>query len=319
MIPVARVHEARERIKTLVATTPITQDPKLNIFYKWENHQVTGSFKLRGATNKIFSLHNNALVQGLVTCSAGNHGQGVAVAAANKGSRCIVYASEHASQVKVYAMKKLGADVRLVRGGYVEAERTAQQEALSTGKTFVSPYNDELVIAGQGTIGLEAVEQLAGLTEIDALLVPVGGGGLISGLGTFLSSLKVRPRIIGVQSEASSFAYHLFYTGSQQGVVEADSIAEGLAGEIDHESITIELMQKYLDDVILVSEEEIREAIRYAWHHYHEIIEGSAAVGLAARLAGKIQLHSALAIITGGNIQPELLDEIIHQNLSSDE
>ena len=127
----------------------------------------------------------------------------------------------------------------------------------------------------------------------------------------FFSTLKNRPRIIGVQSEASSFAYQLFYTGSQQGVNEEDSIAEGLAGEIDHDSITVPLMKMFMDDVILVSEEEIREAIRYAWHHYHEIIEGSAAVGLAARLAGKIQLHSALAIITGGNIQPELLDEII--------
>ena len=160
MIPVDWVHEASERIRTLLVTTPISHDPKLNIFYKWENHQVTGSFKLRGATNKVFSLENKALDQGLVTCSAGNHGQGVAVAAAKRRSGCIVFASEHASQVKVDAMKKLGAEVRLVQGGYVEAERTAQEYAKQTGKIFVSPYNDELVIAGQGTIGVEVVEQL---------------------------------------------------------------------------------------------------------------------------------------------------------------
>ncbi len=311
MIPVDWVLEASERIRTHVITTPISHDQKLNLFYKWENHQVTGSFKLRGATNKIFSLEEKALEQGLVTCSAGNHGQGVAVAAAKRRSGCIVFASEHASPVKVEAMKKLGAEVRLVQGGYVAAERTAQEYAKQTGKIFISPYNDELVVAGQGTIGVELEEQLIRSKEISALVVPVGGGGLISGLGLFFSTLKNRPKIIGVQSESSSYAYQLFQTGSQQGVNEKDSIAEGLAGEIDHNSITVPLMKMFMDDVILVSEEEIREAIRYAWHQYHEIIEGSAAVGLAARLAGKIQLHPALAIITGGNIQPELLDEII--------
>lgn len=311
MIPVEWVLEASKRIRTHVITTHISHDQKLNLFYKWENHQVTGSFKLRGAINKIFSLEEKALEKGLVTCSAGNHGQGVAVAAVKRRSRCIVFASEHASPVKVEAMKKLGAEVRLVQGGYVAAERSAQDYAKRTGKIFISPYNDELVIAGQGTIGVELEEQLIRLQEISALVVPVGGGGLISGLGVFFSALKNRPKIIGVQSDASSFAYQLFQTGSQQGVIEKDSIAEGLAGEIDHNSITIPLMNMFIDDVILVSEEEIREAIRYAWHQYHEIIEGSAAVGLAARLAGKIQLHSALTIVTGGNIQPELLDEII--------
>ena len=312
MISVESVLEASERIRPHVITTPISHDKNLNLFYKWENHQVTGSFKLRGATNKVFSLEKEKLDHGLVTCSAGNHGQGVAVAAAKSRSSCIVFASEHASPVKVEAMKKLGAEVRLVQGGYVAAERSAQEFAKRKGKIFISPYNDELVIAGQGTIGVELEEQLIRSQDISALVVPVGGGGLISGLGAFFSTLKNSPKIIGVQSEASSFAYQLFQTGSQQGVNEKDSIADGLAGEIDHNSITIPMMKMFLDDVILVSEEEIREAIRYAWHQYHEIIEGSAAVGLAARLAGKIQLHSALAIVTGGNIQSELLDGIIH-------
>ena len=311
MIPVERVLEARERIRTHVITTPVSHDQKLNLFIKWENHQVTGSFKLRGATNKIFSLEAKVLEQGLVTCSAGNHGQGVAVAAAKRRVACIVFASDHASPVKVEAMKKLGAEVRLVQGGYVAAERSAQEFAKRAEKIFISPYNDELVIAGQGTIGVELEEQLIRSQDIPELVVPVGGGGLISGLGVFFSTLKNRPKIIGVQSEASSYAYQLFQTGSQKGVNEKDSIADGLAGEIDDNSITIPMMKMFIDDVILVSEEEIREAIRYSWHQYHEIIEGSAAVGLAARLAGKIQLHSALTIVTGGNIQPELLDEII--------
>lgn len=311
MITAEWVIEASERINLLVVKTPVTQDPKLEIHYKWENHQVTGSFKLRGASNKVLSLGIDAIQKGLVTCSAGNHGQGIAFAAAKWGCNCTVFASEHASPVKVKAMEKLGADVRLVPGGYVEAERTAIAHVLASGETFISPYNDEHVIAGQGTIGHELVEQLDGLDEMNTLLVPVGGGGLISGLGIYLSSLRKRPRLVGVQSEASSFAHRIFSTGSQSGVVETDSIAEGLAGEIDHNSITIPLIQKYVDDVILVSEEEIREAIRYCWHNYKEVIEGSAAVGLAARLAGKIQSHPVVAVITGGNIQPELFNDIV--------
>ncbi len=134
---------------------------------------------------------------------------------------------------------------------------------------------------------------------------------MISGLGVYLSALSKRPRLIGVQSEASAFAHQLFRTGSQSGVVESDSIAEGLAGEIAHDSITLPLIQQYADDIILVSEEEIRAAIRHCWVNYQEVIEGSAAVGLAARLTGKIQLTPSAIIFTGGNIQPELFKEII--------
>ena len=311
MIPAERVIEAYRRIQPLIVKTPVTRDPKLDIYYKWENHQATGSFKLRGAANKVFSIHTDELNKGLVTCSAGNHGQGVAAAAANRGGKCTVFASEHASQVKVEAMKKLGADVRLVRGGYVEAEKAAITHAQASGEVFISPYNDEQVIAGQGTIGVELIDQLEGLLPIQALLVPVGGGGLISGLGVFLNSFPKRPKLIGVQSEASAFAHRAFHTGRQDGVVEVDSIAEGLAGEIDHNSITIPLMRQLVDDIVLVSEEEIRAAIRFCWVNYHEVIEGSAAVGLAARLAGKIQSHPTAVILTGGNIQPELLNDII--------
>ena len=311
MITPEWVFKASERIKPLTVKTPISHDPKLNVFFKWENYQATGSFKLRGATNKVFSLDEKLIKGGLVTCSAGNHGQGVAVASAKMGSSCIVFASDHAASVKIEAMKQLGADVRLVAGGYVEAERTAIAFAQTHGMPFISPYNDELVIAGQGTIGVELLKQLERLQELKALLVPVGGGGLISGLGVLLSSLQKKPLLIGVQSEASAFAFQVFNTGKQNGVIETESIAEGLAGEIEDQSITIPLMHKYVDDILLVSEEEIREAIRYCWVQYNERIEGSAAVGLAARLTGKIQSGPVAVVITGGNIQPELWHEII--------
>jgi len=311
VIPAEWVIDAVKRIQPMIVPTPVTKDTQLGIYCKWENRQKTGSFKLRGASNKVFSLEKLALEKGLVSCSAGNHGQGVAVAAANRGSPCTVFASEHASPVKVEAMRQLGADVRLVVGGYVEAEKYAVAYARTSGKVFISPYNDAQVIAGQGTIGFELAEQLGGLDGIRSLLVPMGGGGLISGLGVYLSTLKKRPQLIGVQSVASAFAHQVFHSGSQYGVVESDSIAEGLSGEIAHDSITIPLIRQLVDDVILVSEEEIRAAIRFCWFKYQERIEGSAAVGLAARLAGKINLNPTMIIFTGGNIQPELFNEII--------
>jgi len=180
---------------------------------------------------------------------------------------------------------------------------------------FISPYNDPQVIAGQGTLALEIRDWMRTEGEVSCLLIPVGGGGLISGVGSYIRNFENKVKIIGVQSEASPFAHQLFYTRSQQGVVEQESIAEGLAGEIDLASITIPLMLECVDDILLVSEDEIREAIRYAWQTQQQIIEGSAAVGLAARLAGKIKLSPVLTIITGGNIQPELFNTITRRNL----
>jgi threonine dehydratase len=313
MIPAGWVGEAVERISGHLDLTPITYDENLDLFLKWENQQKTGSFKLRGALNKVLSLADDELQRGLITCSAGNHGQGVAVAAGLAGTHCIVYASDHAAPVKIQAMRELGAEVRLVEGGYVEAERRAILASKEQGKIFISPYNDPLVIAGQGTIGAEIERQLGGFAQLESLLIPVGGGGLLSGIGAFLKERNVHLNIIGVQSGASPFAHSLFFNGTQNGVVESESIAEGLAGEIAHDSITIPMLLQFMDDVLLVSEAEIQQAIRYAWQAHNQIIEGSAAVGLASLLAGKISKSPALTIITGGNIQPELLNAIIRR------
>ncbi len=186
MIPVKWVEEAVVTISSYLNETPITYDDRLKLFLKWENQQKTGSFKLRGALNKVLSLREDELARGLITCSAGNHGQGVAIAAGIVGAHCVVYASAHAAPVKIDGMKKLGAEVILVEGEYVEAERTAILASQESGGVFISPYNDPLVIAGQGTIGVEIENQLGGLGQIEGLLIPVGGGGLISGIGTWL-------------------------------------------------------------------------------------------------------------------------------------
>lgn len=311
MIPLEWVQEASQRLAGHIINTPVTFEKSLNTYFKWENRQKTGSFKLRGALNKVLSLQNWELLKGLVTCSAGNHGQGVAYAAKLTGSDCVVFASEHATQVKLEAMKLLGAGVHLVHGGYEEAERAAIEFGRASGRTFVSPYNDGQVIAGQGTVAAEIVNNESIIGEIKTLVVPVGGGGLVSGIGVVLAALDSKPRLIGVQSESSAYTHQLFHTGTQAGVTESASIADGLSGEIAQDSVTIPMMQKYMDDMLLVKDSEIREAIKYAWGKCNEKIEGSAAVGLAAILTGKIQTLPALAVMTGGNIQPELFQEII--------
>jgi threonine dehydratase len=311
MIPPAWLEDARRRLESRIHKTPLIYDPDLNTYLKLENRQITGSFKIRGALNKVLAMESAALARGLVTASAGNHGQGAAVAASQAGASLTVFASDHAVPAKLEAMRSLGADVRLVPGGYADAEHTAIAYADQEGKTWISPYNDLEVIAGQGTLGSELLEQLPDPFGISAVVVPVGGGGLAAGIGAALRSLQPepgqqRPRLIAVQSEASPFFYQLYRRGSQDGVVELDSLADGLAGAVEPGSQTITLVRELVDEFVLVSEEQIARAIAYAWQRYDEKIEGSAAAALAAVLFGQVPDRPAVVVISGGNIQPEV-------------
>jgi len=309
MIPSSWIQEAAEHIRPYIHITPLTYDKDHDIFLKWENHQVTGSFKARGALNKVLSLQEWERSAGLVTASAGNHGQGVALAGNLLRAAVTIFASDHAVPEKVAAMRSLGADVRLVAGGYGEAEKAGLAYAQEQRRTWISPYNDGQVIAGQGTLASEILAQLRAARP-PTWIVPVGGGGLISGIGAALQHLSTRPRLIGVQSEASPFFQALFYHGDTSGVVELPSLADGLAGPVEEGAVTIPLVKNYVDDILLVSEAEIRQAIAFAWRQYHERIEGSAAVSLAAILAGKIDSQAVL-ILSGGNIQSELHRQIL--------
>jgi len=312
MIPYHWIEEAAERIQPHIRVTELTYDPHNDLFLKWENHQITGSFKARGAINKVLTLVEWEREAGLVAASAGNHGQGVALAAGLVGTRAVIFSSENAPQVKLEAMRSLGAEVHLVQGGYAEAEREALTYAQETGAVWISPYNDGQVIAGQGTLGIETLYQLPPLHQV-TWIVPVGGGGLISGIGAAIHGVPTHDahRLIGVQSQASPFGHAVFHTGSQAGAVEKPSLEDGLAGPIEDQSLTIPLMRRFLDDFVLVSEEEIAEAIRYAWNRYQEKLEGSAAAALAAALTGKVPHRPAVVVLTGGNIQPELHSKIV--------
>ncbi|MBN2147447.1 MAG: pyridoxal-phosphate dependent enzyme [Anaerolineales bacterium] len=330
MIPPSWFEDATERIRPYIHQTPLTIDevnfPYHNRLYiKWENKQVTGSFKARGALNKVLCLAEWERERGLVTASAGNHGQGVALAGQICQAKVLVFASDHATEQKISAMRNLGAEVRLVPGGYGEAEKAALGYATETGSTWVSPYNDGQVIAGQGSLALEIRAQLADAflpggarPEPEIWVVPAGGGGLVSGVGSVLKQSGSHIKLIAVQSEASPFLHDLYYHGSQDHSVELPSLADGLAGPVEPGSVTIPLTKQVVDDFVLVSEDEIACAIAFAWQHYAERIEGSAATALAAVLSGKIPQVPALVVLTGGNIQPEIHQRIVQHALATE-
>ncbi len=319
MIPVDWIELAEKRIRPHIVETPLTWDAKRGIYIKWENHQVTGSFKARGALNKVLSLTEAEKAAGLVAVSAGNHGQGAALAAALVGASLEVFVPQHTAPSKIETMRRLGAQVRVVEGGYAVAEAAGRAYAESAHKTFVSPYNDGQVIAGQGTLAAECLRQLArlnrshggGETQVACWIVPVGGAGLIAGCGTALATCSPRPKLIGVQAAASAFAHGLYYHHSQEGIQDNPTLAEGLSGEVEANSVTIPMMRRHVDRLILVEENEIRRAITMAWHAYGERIEGSAAVSLAAISTNQVPERPAILVVTGGNIEDQLHQAIV--------
>lgn len=321
MFPYSWLLEAQSMIEPYILHTPLTYDADLDIYLKWENQQRTGSFKLRGAYHKILALQDWERERGVVAASAGNHGQGLAYAAKSQKIPVTIFSAENSARNKIEAMRSYGAQVILVPGGYHEAEEAGIAFSRETQATWVSPYNDSQVIAGQGTIALETLKQNPD-TRNFAWIVPVGGGGLISGVG---AGIKCNPsdkpgssfRLVGVQSEASAFMHALFHSGSQAGMRDDPSLADGLTGAVQERSITTPLVQGLVDDMILVSEEEIANGIRFAWEKYKTKIEGSAAVTIAAVISGKITLRPAVLIITGANIDNQVFVDIM-QTRSND-
>jgi threonine dehydratase len=310
MIPIEWLYQARERINPFITRTPITFDNKLGIYLKWENHQVTGSFKARGAFNKALSLQSWERELGLVAASAGNHGQGVALAGKNLGIPVTIFCSENAVPVKIKAMGSLGAKLHLVHGGYGEAEQAGLEYSKQSGGIWISPYNDGQVIAGQATIGFEILEDLPELDHA-TWLIPASGGGLISGIGVSLTQQISQTKLVGVQAQASPFLHNLYFRGTQEGVQDLPTLADGLTGPVEEGSLTVPIIKHLVDDFILVSEDEIGYAINYAWDKYQEKIEGSAAVALAPVLSGQISSRPVVVIVSGGNIQNETFQAIL--------
>ncbi len=301
----ADLQAAFQRLKGHIEHTPLTFDEKKQLYLKWENRQVTGSFKVRGALNKILSLKAEERMRILVAASAGNHGQAVALAARKVRGRATVFMPATAVPSKVAGTQALGATVKLVPGGYAAAEKAGLEFTRKEAGVWISPYNDEQVIAGQGTLGLEILADLAG-QRTGVWVVPAGGGGLASGVGLALENLPQRPKLIAVQAESSPFLHALYHRGTQEGVLDKPTLADGLAGALEDDSLTAELVRRYADDVVLVSEEEIAQAMAFAWFRYGERIEGSAAAALAALLYRGIRERPVVVIITGGNVEPSV-------------
>ena len=278
-----------------------------DIYLKLENLQVTGSFKIRGAANKLTQLEKGL---GIVTASAGNHGQAVALCAQKLGLKAKIVVPETTPKVKINKIRQYNQELILHGSIYDEAEDYAKELATSEGLSYVSPYNDSQIITGQGTIALEILSQM---NDVDAIVVPVGGGGLISGIGVAAKSIRPEIEVIGVQSEASPTMYESFLEGKLIDTKVEDSIADGLSGNLEHDSITFEIARKYVDEMLLVKEKSIGEAIRFLWEKEGQIAEGSGAVPIAALIEKKIQKpkKKIVAVISGSNIDLELFKSIL--------
>ncbi len=283
------------------------------LFLKTENLQLTGSFKLRGAYYRISKLTDEQKKAGILACSAGNHAQGVALAASRAGLRSVICMPDGAPISKVEATKAFGAEVVLVKGGYDDAYAHACRLREETGMTFIHPFNDEDVIAGQGTIGLEILDQLP---DADAVLVPVGGGGLLSGVVYAIKSLNPKVQVWGVQAEHAASMQRSLQAGTPMTLDRAQTFADGIAVRRPGD-LTYDICSRYADGILTVTEDEIAAAILALLEKQKMISEGAGAVGLAAVLAKKLDLRGkkVCCLISGGNIDVNILSRVIARGL----
>jgi threonine dehydratase len=311
-----KIVEAGNRIYELAQPTPVAMiedDPRLGAaraFLKLEHFQKTGSFKLRGAANKVLSLSPEEASKGVITSSTGNHALGVATAAGYRGIGAEVFVCSQVSPKKLQLIEGCSAIVRSAGDTPLEAELAARAAAGATGKTYISPYNDREVIAGQGTIGIEIVGQA---DSIDALYVAVGGGGLIGGVGAYIKSVSPQTEVVGCWPQNSRVMYECLRAGRVIDFPERPTLSESTAGGVEPGSITFELCQRVIDRCVLVSEPEILEAMRWA-HQRGWKVEGAAGVAIAAffKEAFQQQARTAIIISCGGNASPEVLSRLHH-------
>jgi len=298
----SEIQEARERLAGIARVTPVYGSETLSklagrdVCLKAENLQRTGSFKVRGATNKIATLSKGERRAGVVAASAGNHGQAVAWAAREAGIKATIFMPQDAPMAKVEPTKNYGAKAELRGASFEEALTAAQQYVESSGATFIHPYEDEKVIAGQGTIGLEIADQVP---DVETVVIPVGGGGLSSGISLALRAVKPDVRIVGVQAGLEGFTL-------------ADGIAVKSVGEK-----TSRILEQTLDDMVSVTDEEICSAVVLLLERSKLVVEGAGAVGVAALLSGKAGGEGrALALLSGGNIDPTMLISVMRHGLT---
>ncbi|HKL17607.1 MAG TPA: threonine/serine dehydratase [Halalkalibaculum sp.] len=316
MFSIDQISEARERIQDNILNTPLlhsrwlSEQCKGNVYLKMESEQYTGSFKARGSLNKLMWIQEQQLKQLPVTASTGNHGLGFARALDLLGMKGKIFLPKNADSSKIEAIQSYGADLEFHGDDPYTTEMFARETADKNGWIYVSPYNDEQIIAGQGTIGIEILEKIA---EPDNILATVGGGGLISGIGSVVKERSPQTNIIGCQPENSPEMSVSVRAGEYKEVESKPTLSDGSAGGFEKDAITFDLCKKLVDDFILVSEEKIEECIRLMIEKHHKLVEGSAAVAVAGpllepeRFAGQ----TTVIIICGANISLDTLKKVL--------
>jgi threonine dehydratase len=310
------VLEAEKRIREYIRETPLEPSPYLSeqgdarVYLKLESSQITGSFKLRGALNKFLSLTAEQQKQEVITASSGNHAAALAYTLHKFGRKGIIYLPENVSPAKVEALRPYGVELRFYGDDCIQSETLARETAVETSRIFISPYNDPQIIGGQGTIGVELLRQM---DKPDAVLVPIGGGGLVSGIAGYLKSVAPDIEIIGCQPQNSAVMHASVRAGKILELESEPTLADGTAGGLEPDAVTFDICSKFVDDFILVSESEIKSAIVFAIEKHHTLIEGAAALSIAAfirdqkRFSGK----KVALIISGKKISLGQLKEIL--------
>ena len=317
MLTIDNVYAASNALKGVARKTDVIYAPKLcegvQLYLKTENLQTTGSFKVRGAYYKMTKLTKEEKERGVIACSAGNHAQGVALAAQKNGIKSVICLPDGAPISKVEATKSYGAEVCLVEGVYDDAYQKALQLKEEKGYTFIHPFNDEDVIAGQGTIALELAEQLP---DLDAVLVPIGGGGLISGIAYTIKTLNPKVKVYGVQASGAPSMKNSFENGKIEELSGVSTIADGIAVKKPG-SITYELCKKYVDEIVTVTDDEISAAILALMEKHKLVTEGAGAAPVAAVMFKKVDLQGkkTACVLSGGNIDVTILSRVIKRGL----
>lgn len=315
-IPLVDLYHARSRIHGRTLRTPLVRSRSLSdacgadVRLKLEHHQITGSFKLRGATNAILNLDREQRQKGVVGMSTGNFGRGLAHASRQAGIRCVICMSNLVPENKVEGIKALGAEVRIVGKSQDDAQIEVDKLVAAEGLVALDPFDQPDVIAGQGTLGLEIMDAWP---SVDLVVAPLSGGGLLGGIAIAVKSVNPSARVIGVTMERGAAMYESIKAGKPVPVEEYASLADSLGGGIGlNNQYTFDLIRELVDDIVLVSEKEMAEAIRHAYWQEKQIIEGGASVGLAAVLAGKLEpMANTCVVLSGCNIDMPLHLRII--------
>ncbi len=317
MLTLDNVYRASYALKNVIRKTDVIYAPKLRtdceLYLKTENLQITGSFKVRGSYYKMSRLSEEEKARGVIACSAGNHAQGVALSAQKNGIKAVICLPDGAPISKVEATKSYGAEVCLVQGVYDDAYRRALELRDEKGYTFIHPFDDEDVIAGQGTIALELMEQLA---DMDAVIVPIGGGGLISGIAYTIKMLRPDIRVYGVQAAGAPSMANSVRDGRIETLSGVSTIADGIAVK-QPGSLTYEICKEYVDEIVTVTDDEISAAILALMEQQKMVTEGAGAVAVAAAMFGKVDVKGkkVVCLLSGGNIDVTILSRVIDRGL----